>query len=418
MALAASFSPGGSPGAQAQPLGVYVHFPWCLQKCPYCDFLSIPSERQDIPQQAYTEAVLSELEARRRASSEREVRSIFFGGGTPSLWEAKQLGRVIQRVKQLFPVAQNLEVTAECNPSSFDRTVAERLLESGVNRFSLGVQGLHDERLQFLGRLHDAQGGLRAVRDALASGAARVSADLIFGVHGQSVDEAVREACTVAELGVTHLSVYALTIEEGTSFGTLHRKGRLPLLDEDTAARMFLALGENLERHGFEHYEISNYARDGHYSTHNLGYWQGRDYLGLGCGAWGTLSNTAGGLRYRNTRSIDHYLASSTDWAKLDLTLPAMPSLRPSLHRPLVEQVETIDAVMRLSERILLGLRLKSGLDLDEAANQCGAVAWTAERSKTVDRLVARGRLLKEGSRIRIAQDAWLFADATISELL
>lgn len=413
MASAAALSPGTGSGAPAPPFGVYVHFPWCLQKCPYCDFLSVPTERKDIPQEAYTEAVLNELEARHRAVGQRQVQSIFFGGGTPSLWEAEQLGRVVTRLKQLFPVSPALEVTAECNPSSFDREVAERLLASGVNRFSLGVQGLHDERLRFLGRLHDAQDGLRAVRDAIASGAPRVSADLIFGVHGQSVEEAVREANTIAELGVTHLSVYSLTIEEGTSFGTLHRKGKLPLLDEDTAARMFLALGESLEQQGFEHYEISNYARDGQYSVHNLGYWQGRDYLGLGCGAWGTVTNHGRGVRYRNTRNIDHYLAHSADWQTLDLLTPADP-----VHRPLVEQVETIDAQIRLSERILLGLRLKSGLDVDEAAAQCGAAMWTPTRNKAVERLVARGRLLQEGSRIRIAQDAWLFADATISELL
>jgi oxygen-independent coproporphyrinogen-3 oxidase len=204
-----------------------------------------------------------------------------------------------------------------------------------------------------------------------------------------------------------------LTIEDGTTFGTLHRKGRLPLLDEDSAARMFLALGEHLQRRGFEHYEISNYARDGHYSLHNLGYWHGRDYLGVGCGAWGTVSREGGGVRYRNTRNIDHYLARSADWHNLDLVAATDP-----VHRPLVEQIETIDAATRLNERILLGLRLGSGVDLDEAAEQCGAVAWTDTRTKAVERLVARGRLLREGSRIRIAQDAWLLADATISELL
>lgn len=413
MAQAVAFSLGGSPSAQTLPLGVYVHFPWCLQKCPYCDFLSIPAQRPEIPQRAYTDAVLNELSARHRSVGPREVQSIFFGGGTPSLWQADQLGRVIARIKELFAVSPDLEVTAECNPSSFDGEVAARLLQSGVNRFSLGVQGLHDKRLQFLGRLHDAQGGLRAVRDALASGAPRVSADLIFGVHGQTVEEAVREATTIAELGVTHLSVYSLTIEEGTSFGTLHRKGKLPLLDEDTAARMFLALGESLERQGFEHYEISNYARSSHYSVHNLGYWQGRDYLGLGCGAWGTLTREGIGVRYRNTRSIDHYLARAADWDALELSSPQV-----AVHRPLVEQIESIDATTRVSERILLGLRLKAGVDLDEVAAQCNVAAWTPQRSESVDRLVARGRLLREGSRIRIPQDARLFADATISDLL
>ncbi|HEX2882187.1 MAG TPA: coproporphyrinogen III oxidase family protein, partial [Polyangiaceae bacterium] len=141
--------------------------------------------------------------------------------------------------------------------------------------------------------------------------------------------------------------------------------------------------------------------------------WRGRDYLGLGCGAWGTVTENGQGVRYRNTRSIDHYLAHSEDWHTLNVL-----ALQNGAHRPLVEQVETVDATTRLSERILLGLRLKEGVDLDEAAEQCGAVAWTPARSKAIDRLLARGRLHRYGSRIRIAQDAWLFADATISELL
>jgi len=402
-------SPSSGPSAEQSALGVYVHFPWCLQKCPYCDFLSIPAERAAIPQGAYADAVLSELEVRAKWLGRRSMRSLFFGGGTPSLWDPAQIGRVITQIKSAFQATPDLEVTVECNPSSFDRGVGESLLGVGVNRLSLGVQGLNDQRLQFLGRLHDAQRGLQAVREAVASGMPRVSADLIFGVHGQTVEEATREACTVAELGVTHLSAYSLTIEEGTVFGTLHRKGRLPLLDEDSAARMFVALGENLERAGFEHYEISNYARQGHYSVHNLGYWSGLDYLGLGCGAFGTVTRGGAGLRYRNTRDIELYLARSSDWGKTDLG---------KAERSLVDYVEPIDAKTRLSERILLGLRLKSGLDLDEAGAQSNAPAWTPSRLKALDRLVARGRLLREGSQIRIPESAWLFADATISELL
>ncbi len=186
----------------------------------------------------------------------------------------------------------------------------------GVNRVSIGVQGLDAQLLQFLGRLHDVESGLGAVRDALASGMPRVSADFIFGVSGQAATAAAREAQIMSELGTEHLSAYALTIEPGTQFGALARKGKLPLLEEAAVADSFLAVEETLEHAGFEHYEVSNYARNGARSRHNLGYWLGRDYLGLGCGAWGTLSSGEQRVRYRNTPSPrSRYLASAPSFA-------------------------------------------------------------------------------------------------------
>ncbi|HTM45188.1 MAG TPA: radical SAM family heme chaperone HemW [Polyangiaceae bacterium] len=397
------------------PLGIYLHFPWCLQKCPYCDFLSIPAAREVIPHAAYADAVINELSARAPWAGNRPVHSIFVGGGTPSLWQPQQLGRVLTAIRQHFELSEQIEITVECNPSSFDRSVAEALLGLGVNRVSIGVQGLDNQRLQFLGRLHDARGALAAVNDALRAGVPRVSADLIFGVHGQSVDQAVEEARTLAELGITHLSAYSLTIEAGTAFGALHKKGRLPLLDEDTAARMFLALDDQLSPLGFDHYEISNYAKAGHYSRHNLGYWLGWDYLGIGCGAWGTITENGMGLRYRNTQSADRYITASRDWPQTDLRASAKSKGEAV---GLIDQTEILDAETRLRERILLGLRLHGGLDLEQAAQRATAEAWTPARRQAVQKLTSRGRLAQEGNRIWVPKEAWLFADATISELL
>src|SRR3954464_389091 len=232
----------------ATELGVYVHFPWCLKKCPYCDFLSVAAERPALPHAAYADSVIAELE--RRVSTLGDVRlvSVFFGGGTPSLWEPAELGRVLARIRQLLPnSAADLEVTVECNPTSFDVERGHALRGVGVNRVSIGVQGLSAERLQFLGRLHDVESGLSAVREAIESGMPRVSADFIFGVSGQEADAARREARILSELGTTHLSAYALTIEPGTQFGALARKGKLPLLEEASVADSFLAVEETLE---------------------------------------------------------------------------------------------------------------------------------------------------------------------------
>lgn len=389
-------------------LGVYVHFPWCLKKCPYCDFLSIAAERQAVPHREYADAVTLELAARVRQLGGRRVRSIFFGGGTPSLWAPDELGRVLETIVTRFDVAPDLEVTVECNPTSFTPELARTLHRYGVNRVSIGVQSLNPERLAFLGRLHDVAGGLRAVEQALASEIARVSADLIFGVAGQSATEAADEVSRVAALGPTHVSAYALTIEPGTQFGALARKGKLPLLPEDTVADCFLAVSEALQSSGFEHYEISNFARAGHHAEHNLGYWKGRDYLGLGCGAWGTVTLDGVKRRYRNTPSAERYLAGARSDDEL---------WEPGPER-LVAESELITPEMAFNERLLLCLRLAEGFNVAQAGRELGIDPWTRERVRAVERLCAAGRLERDGDWLRIPRPQWLVADGTIAELL
>ena len=342
--------------------------------------------------------MLDELERRAPALAGRPIASVFFGGGTPSLWEPRELGRVLAAIRRAFrdDACAEVEVTVECNPTSFDGERARALLDAGVNRVSIGVQSLDAERLVFLGRLHDVDGGLRALESALAAGVPRVSADLIFGVAEQSPDDAVREVTRVASLGPTHMSAYALTIEPGTEFGALAKKGKLPLASEDSVADSLIAVAESLGLLGFEHYEISNYAKAGHYSVHNLGYWTGRDYLGLGCGAWGTLTLGGRRERYRNAPSPERYLSQ-----------PAVESVR-----------EPIDAETALRERLMLGLRLRDGLDLDRAALELGLEAWTPERRRAAERLEGTGRLGKNGGRIWIPEPSWRVADGIIAALI
>ena len=392
-----------------RPLGVYVHFPWCLQKCPYCDFLSVAAARDAIPHRAYADAVLRDLAARiALLETDYRLETIFFGGGTPSLWATEELGRVLDGVLGAFAEhrAADVEITAECNPTSLDLEKARALRDVGVNRISLGVQGLDAERLAFLGRLHDPTGGVDAARAALGSDMPRVSVDFIFGVAGQSAEQAATEASTLAALGTTHLSAYALTIEPGTDFGARAKKGRLPLLDEAQVADSFTAVDEALARAGFDHYEISNFARHGHVSRHNLGYWRGYDYLGLGTGAWGTVTLPSGRVRYRNSPSPERYQASRF----------ATP-FREALDSCAV--VEPIDAETALRERIMLGLRLAEGIDLQAAASDLGVTALPPERQRALERLQRTGRIEVEGDRrLRIPKSQWLFADGIISQLL
>ena len=379
---------------------VYVHFPYCLEKCPYCDFVSYKTERKDIDHDAYADAVIRELRARAEAfaGSPRTIASVFFGGGTPSLWEPKALGRVISAIRSSLAVQQDLEVTVECNPTSLDADRCAGLAEAGVNRLSIGVQSLRDPELKFLGRLHDARGAIAAVTAAVASPIQRVSADLIFGLPDQAPEDAARQANALADLGLRHLSCYQLTIEPNTRFGELKKRNRLPMAEDGAVAEAFVAIDEALGARGLHHYEISNYAREGEEARHNLGYWRGEEYLGLGCGAYGFSRTSKGaGVRWRNQILPERYVQNAHD--------PTM-------------DCEELDAEALLRERIMLGLRVREGMDLGAAGDDLGVDAMTKDRRRAIDALVARGRLVVDGARLRIPPSAWLFADDTASRLM
>jgi putative oxygen-independent coproporphyrinogen III oxidase len=379
---------------------VYVHFPWCLAKCPYCDFVSYASESGTIDQSGYADAVIRELDARAQKLGPRVVESVFFGGGTPSLWDPRELGRVLARVRQRFDTTTaELEVTVECNPTSLDEEGARALVDVGVNRVSIGVQSLRDERLKYLGRLHDARGATRALEGALRAGVPRVSGDLIFGTPGHSPEEASREATELADVGLAHLSCYQLTIEPGTRFGELARLGRLPLADDGAVADAFLAIDEALEARGLRHYEVSNYARPGEEARHNLGYWRGGEYVGLGCAAYGfAMTGDANGVRWRNATLPEAYVAETR-------TMSGDP------------EGESLDGETLLRERIMLGLRVREGVDLGEAAHELEVEGWTPKRESAAAWLAERGRIERNGSRVRIPHRAWLWTDDTAARL-
>ncbi len=394
-----------------RPLAVYVHFPWCLAKCPYCDFASYapsasPSDaRAAIPHAAYADAVLAELDLRRGLVRGATLTSVFFGGGTPSLWEPAELGRVLAGVREAVGHERDVEVTVECNPTSLDEAKARALGDVGVTRLSVGVQGLDAERLRFLGRLHSPDGALHALRAALASGVPRVSGDLLFGVEGgkpQTPDEAAREAGAVADTGVTHVSAYGLTIEPATRFGELAKRGRLPIASDDAQASSFEAVERALEARGLVHYEVSNYAKPGHEARHNLAVWRGQEYLGLGVSAVGA-TRTGEGVsrrRYKNDVAPARYLAGL------------------GAGRLAEQEDEALDAETLLRERILLGLRLAEGVDLDEAAGALG-VAWrTKERLRALEREERAGRVRVEGARVRVTREARLFTDGVAAAVM
>jgi putative oxygen-independent coproporphyrinogen III oxidase len=371
----------------------YVHFPWCLQKCPYCDFASATIRRPEVPHTQYAEAVLRELDLRATVTGTGPLESVFFGGGTPSLWEPRELGRVLRAIRGAFGSHdEDLEITVECNPSSLDQRRAAELHEAGVTRLSIGVQSLDAQRLRYLGRLHDGPGALAAVRGALAE-VPRVSADLMFGLPEQTPADFLAEVAQLLELGLTHLSVYALTIEPQTQFGELYRKGRLKIAKEDAYADTFLACEALLAEHGFEHYEVSNYAQPGQTSRHNQHYWRGGDYLGLGCAAVGCVDRK----RTRNRKEPAKYFAA-TDIATLE------------------DEREVLDAQAIVREALMLGLRTSEGVDLRELGARAG-VDPKHGRERELAKGLEQGRLTVDGERLRVPREHWLQLDGIVTDL-
>jgi putative oxygen-independent coproporphyrinogen III oxidase len=377
---------------------VYVHFPWCLQKCPYCDFASGTIRRSEVPHEAYADAVLRELEWRSASSDFGQLESVFFGGGTPSLWSGPQLARVLSGITSAFQrSAAELEVTVECNPSSLDARQAEALREAGVNRLSIGVQALNDDRLRYLGRLHDAEGALSAVKAAQAA-LPRVSADLMFGTPGQQPKDFLDEVARLLELGLSHLSIYALTIEPNTQFGELQRKGKLPMARDDDYADTFLSTERWLAERGFAHYEVSNYARPGETARHNQHYWRGGDYLGIGCAAVGCSSSASGtARRTRNQSQPERYMQVDGLATLYDFE-------------------ETLDAQAIIREGLLLGLRTEAGIDVNALATRA-AVDPRITRERALERAEQRGNLICESDTWRVPKERWLFLDSIVSDL-
>lgn len=380
------------------PTSVYIHFPWCLQKCPYCDFATRPISRPDVPHRAYADAILKELAQRSDSTKHAKLVSIFFGGGTPSLWEASELGRVREEIVRSFgSVADNLEITVECNPSSLNRDKAKALVDAGVNRLSVGIQSLNNDRLRYLGRLHDRDGGLRALSDALHE-VDRVSGDLMFGMPGQKGADFADEVNQLLSLGLRHVSAYSLTIEANTQFGALAKKGKLPLAIDDDVAECFVRGREAFEAHGLQPYEVSNYAVPGEEARHNQHYWRGGAYVGLGAAAVGCVSeNDHTARRYRNQPDPTLYM-----------TYAGTPEVE--------ETTEALSPDDRVREALMLGLRTSEGMDL-AAVHAATGIDPRQDREKSLENRMKTGDVVLEGQRLRVPHEHWLLLDSIVRDL-
>jgi putative oxygen-independent coproporphyrinogen III oxidase len=287
-----------------QVLALYVHLPWCVRKCPYCDFNSHAAPAE-LPENAYVDALLADLAGDLDLVEGRTVTSVFFGGGTPSLFSPDSIGRLLLGIGARLPMAPDVEVTLEANPGTLERGRFAAYAAAGVNRVSLGAQSFAAGQLRALGRIHAPGEIISAVADLHEAGLANFNLDLMYGLPGQSIDEALADVEAALALGPAHLSHYQLTLEPGTAF--FHRPPQLP--DDDTTLEMQLACQALLETAGFSQYEISAYAKPQRRCRHNMAYWTFADYLGLGAGAHGKVTVPGGVLRTEKPRMPREYMA-------------------------------------------------------------------------------------------------------------
>ena len=375
--------------------GVYIHFPYCRKRCPYCDFAV--HARQRIPHDEYASAVVRELALREALFDGRRLTSVYFGGGTPGLWRADALGRVLAAVRARFPsaVAGEMEVTVEANPDDLPREQLDGLVAAGVTRLSLGVQSLSPKHLHVLGRTHQAGDAVKAVENARASGFTRISLDLMFALPSQTLADLDHDLEGVLAMQPEHVSIYNLTIEERTAFSALARTGALALPDSGVAAEMYERIDARLERAGFEHYEVSSWARSGRRAVHNSLYWTGGEYLGLGCSAASFRRLPGGGgERFSSVRSVDKWLRS-----------------------PDLAQHETLDAAALEREAMWLGLRLVDGIERAHHQRLHG-VDPVERHAREIERLLHEGFIAVTPEKLRLTRKGILFADEVAQRFL
>jgi len=341
-----SVAGSGSAEAKSFPFGVYVHFPFCLDKCGYCDFASLACRPERIPHRRYAQAVLRELGLRGAAYASGELRSVYFGGGTPSLWRSAELRRVLDAVRAHFRPAADIEVTVEVNPATLGAEGFEQLLDAGVGRVSLGVQSLDDEMLRLLGRIHDVAAARRAVRDARAAGVQNLSLDLMAGLPGQSLAHHLRQLDELLELAPEHVSVYGLSLSRQAPLG---RAGFAPAPAE-LQADMLEAGAEALERRGLAQYEVSNFAPSERRSRHNGLVWAGWPYLGLGASAHSMWPEGSSTLRQANPALAGYLRQAAPTVERVE-----EPTSR---HEVLFLGLRTVDGVQRASYRRRFGADL------------------------------------------------------------
>ena len=328
-------------------LELYIHIPFCVKKCSYCDFLSAPATEQT--REAYMAALFAEIEGRAKDYKDRIATSVCIGGGTPSLLSGDRINQLMEHIREGFTLAEDAEITMEVNPGTATAEKFTAFHAAGINRLSIGMQSAQEKELKMLGRIHDVGSFVQVYREAVEAGFTNINVDVMSGLPGQTLASYrdTLEKVLHLEPMPQHISAYSLIVEEGTPFAAMAERGELPLPEEDTERAMYEETIEVLAKYGFHRYEISNYALDGYECRHNVGYWIRRDYLGFGIGAASLIDN----VRFQNGRDLNTYLAHSFACR---------------------EEEQSLTTQEQMEETMFLGLRLVRGVSYEDFEKQYG----------------------------------------------
>ncbi len=370
------------------PMEIYIHIPFCIRKCDYCDFLSGPSGPKE--QADYVQALLREIQAVEEGEG-RSVSSIFIGGGTPSVLDERLLGDILREIRNRFKMKEGAEITIEVNPGTANIGKLQAYREMGINRLSIGLQSPEDRELKILGRIHNYGQFLETYQEARTVGFDNINIDLMSAIPDQTYEGWVKNLRTVAELEPEHISAYSLIVEEGTPFAA--RKLNLP--DEDTEYNMYEATAQILKEYGFEQYEISNYARKGRECRHNVGYWTRQDYLGFGLGA----SSLYGKERFANTADMKKYLENSRNPEKIR-------EKEPSLTRE-----------DEMAEFMFLGLRMTKGISKADF-QRCFGCTIESVYGEVLEKYESMELLLEKDGRIFLSREGIHVSNSIMAEFL
>ena len=402
---------------RGEGISLYAHIPFCLSKCPYCDFNTyqgIESQFGD-----FLTAVTGEIQAWGRALGQPAVNTVFLGGGTPSYLPEEDMGRILEAIAGSYPVRSDAEITAECNPNDLTPAKCAELRAAGINRISMGVQSMDNGLLAMLGRRHDAAEAVTALEACRRAGFDNVNLDLMYGLPRQTLDQWQDTVERILAQSPEHISMYSLTLEEGTPLKRWVEQGRLPEPDPDLAADMYDLARSALKDAGYEHYEISNWSRAGRESEHNLAYWRNLQWLGVGPGAHSSLrtAESAGGCRFWTVRSPRDYARRAAEWAAKasrweSATAAGIEGV------PTVDGLEVIDEDTAAAETMFLGLRLLDGMDVAEASARVG-IDLAARYERELAELTAEGLLAwEDDGRLRLAEEAYLVANQAFTRFL
>ncbi len=365
--------------------GIYLHIPFCKSKCAYCNFFSVVSEKQRID---FLEALKKEAVERKDYLGGEEVRTVYFGGGTPSLLKPSEIAGILEVLYKNYKIIENPEITLEANPDTVSRESLSEYKSVGVNRLSIGIQSFSDDDLQYLSRKHDSRHARQVLDWVQEVGFQEVTMDLIYGIPTLTDEKWHRNLEAFFATGINHLSAYALTVEEKTVLGQRINKGVAAPVDEDAMIRQYQILVEVTENQGFEHYEISNFARPGHYSKHNTIYWKGEKYLGLGPSA----HSFDGVSRQWNVASVKDY-CESYSFEREELTLND-----------------------RYNEYIMTSLRTMWGVDLEHIRKEFGE-NYSERFKKAIKKYIFEGKIYQKDQKFVLNDDGMLFADGIAAEL-